>query len=268
MGFFISYAREDERSAAKPIAEELERRNFKIWVDRKEIADGEPFEDKLLAGLRNCHYGIVILSSRFLEKEWPKRELDLLLSIEQVDVQSRIVFVLHQMATSELQTVAPKLAARTPISTNLGAQAVCDKVLEAVLSLSARRHKDHSSEIDPKLLYPRFRAIGVLKCTNQQCSWKVSAEILEVVFRDPGPLDRSLPYLKSEAIGMWCAILAGHRRWDLSARKKSKTLLPLPVGEEFGVPVSRHINDWEAGQRCDQCFLNCWLKSRPFQRAR
>ena len=73
---FISHASEDKEAIARPLYEALKARGLSVWFDEAELTLGDSLRRKIDDGLARCRYGIVILSPRFLEKEWPQRELD------------------------------------------------------------------------------------------------------------------------------------------------------------------------------------------------
>ena len=83
--FFISYASEDRTAAANPIEAELTKRGFAVWLDHKVLSEARKLVEEIHTGLSNCHYGIIILSPRFLSKDWPMRELDTLFAIESIE---------------------------------------------------------------------------------------------------------------------------------------------------------------------------------------
>lgn len=89
--FFISYASEDRTESADPIEKELSQRGFAVWLDHKTLAAPKELEAQIQKGLSECHFGIVILSPRFLEKDWPMREIDTLFAIESIEGRRRVV---------------------------------------------------------------------------------------------------------------------------------------------------------------------------------
>src|SRR5208282_2561990 len=84
--FFVSYASQDRETAAEPVAGALTNRGFAVWLDRWIISeDASRLQEQIQHGLSECHYGIVIVSPWFLQKDWPMRELDTLLAIETIE---------------------------------------------------------------------------------------------------------------------------------------------------------------------------------------
>jgi hypothetical protein len=173
--FFISYASEDRAAAANPIEEELTNRGFAVWLDHKVLSEAGKLVEEIHAGLSNCHYGIIILSPRFLSKDWPMRELDTLFAIESIEGRRRIVPLLHNMTLPELQDRAPELHKKTPIRTGIGVKLVCDQILDRVLHNTDRKMQASLGELGTKDL-PRFRAPGLLRCGNESCTWRAPAE--------------------------------------------------------------------------------------------
>jgi hypothetical protein len=170
--FFLSYASEDRESAANPLAGVLTQRGFKVWLDHQVLSETTKFEDAIQQGLADCHYGIVIVSSRFLQKDWPMRELDTLLAIETLDGRHRIVPVVHNVTEDELRQKAPELLQKASINTLQGFDHVCDQVLDWVVTAVDRKRHETLGELGVVEL-PRFSAPGILRCENESCSWRV-----------------------------------------------------------------------------------------------
>lgn len=182
---FVSYASEN-RATAGFIADELQRRGMRVWFDQFEIKPGEPFADRILQGLDNSDCAAIVLCPRFLQKDWTRRELDILLTIEDIEGRQIVILIAHKIQHAQLESLSPVLAARTAIDTMDGLNQVPSAVIEIARS---RRHLSDADKpnIKPKPFYPRFRAIGILKCTNARCTWKAPQEIMNILFTDPGP---------------------------------------------------------------------------------
>jgi hypothetical protein len=169
--FFISYASEDRQEAADPIELELTKRGFAVWLDHKTLDAPTELATQIQKGLSECHFGVVILSPRFLEKDWTMREVDTLFAIESIEGRRRVVPLLHKMTTSELEARAPDLRVKHPIPTRDGAERVCDQILERVLHSTDRSRQDQLGEFGTDEL-PGFRVPGQLKCMNSECPWR------------------------------------------------------------------------------------------------
>jgi len=170
--FFISYASEDRELAANPLAKALTQRGFNVWLDHQVLSKTAKLEAEIQRGLSDCHYGIVIVSRRFLEKDWPMRELDTLLAIETMDGRYRVVPVIHGLTEDALREKSPGLASKAPISTADGFDHVCDQILERVVKSVDRDRQSTLGELGTTEL-PRFRAPSLLSCQSPNCSWRV-----------------------------------------------------------------------------------------------
>jgi hypothetical protein len=72
---FVCYAREDERFAAY-LGLELRKRGLEIWIDRLDIPPGEPYDDRIKAGLRAAACVIFLWSRSSAHSENVKNELE------------------------------------------------------------------------------------------------------------------------------------------------------------------------------------------------
>lgn len=79
---FISYASEDKDPFVSRLASELKAAGLSVWFDEFELRPGSKLLDCIDQGLRQSHYGVIVLSESFFKKNWPKRELDSLVTKE------------------------------------------------------------------------------------------------------------------------------------------------------------------------------------------
>ncbi len=124
---FISHASEDKAEAADPIYEALTKRGVRVWYDKAELRIGDSLRKKIDEGLSKSRYGIVILSSRFFEKDWPQAELDGLASLE-IGGRKVILPVWHGLTFREVRDRSPLLAGRLAAKTEDGIDAVVDEL--------------------------------------------------------------------------------------------------------------------------------------------
>ena len=107
---FISYAREDEEEAAVPLAAAPKRAGLRVWLDREVLKLGDPLLRRLQDGLSKSRYGIPIVSRHFLAREWPQRELEAMMAME--DHGGKVILpVWHNISSDEIAAKAPVLAA-------------------------------------------------------------------------------------------------------------------------------------------------------------
>jgi len=124
---FISHALEDRDAVALPLAEELRRRKMRVWFDRFALAVGDPLAEKIEEGLKKSRCGVVVLSHAFFAKEWPRRELDGLLSRGK-----RILPVWHGLTGKDVKNYSLVLANRVAVSTDGGIEAVAAEIEKVV----------------------------------------------------------------------------------------------------------------------------------------
>src|SRR6266511_3628165 len=75
---FISHARGDKDSVARPLAKPLRKAAVRVWLDDHELMLGDSLSGKIDEGLAQSRFGVVILSPAFLMKHLPKEELSVL----------------------------------------------------------------------------------------------------------------------------------------------------------------------------------------------
>lgn len=128
---FISHATEDNEEIARPLANALMNEGLEVWYDEFSLRIGDKLRQSIDYGLANSRYGIVILSSHFLAKEWPQRELDGLTARE-VNGKKVILPVWHKVTLEEVREHSPTLADRLAVSTDRGLEHVVAAVLGAI----------------------------------------------------------------------------------------------------------------------------------------
>ena len=124
---FISHASEDKEEIARPLAEELEQRGFRVWYDDLTLEMGDNLRPSIDKGLKESRYGIVILSPSFFAKEWAIRELDALMIRESNGVKV-ILPVWHKIAREEIEGHSLMLAGRIGMNASKGITALVDDI--------------------------------------------------------------------------------------------------------------------------------------------
>ncbi|MBN1384165.1 MAG: toll/interleukin-1 receptor domain-containing protein [Elusimicrobia bacterium] len=79
---FICHASENKDKIVRPLVKEFDRLGISYWFDEAEISWGDSLTKKVNEGLRMSKYVLVILSSYFVSKKWPEKELYSALNIE------------------------------------------------------------------------------------------------------------------------------------------------------------------------------------------
>ena len=128
--FFIAYVSEDKDEIARPLAERLNSRGLMAWYVDYSLKQGSNLRESIDYGLARSRFGIVIISSHFLEKRWPQEELDDLATRE-VNGRKVILPVWHGIGFREIHERSPVLADRAAISTDRGLDYVVQRMLKA-----------------------------------------------------------------------------------------------------------------------------------------
>ena len=109
---FISHASEDKKDFVEPLANALKEAGIKVWYDRFELKLGDSLRGKIDEGLANSRYGVVVLSHFFFNKDWPKTELDALVSKENGQGKKVILPIWHEITRDEVSSYSPILASK------------------------------------------------------------------------------------------------------------------------------------------------------------
>lgn len=127
---FLSHASEDKPYVV-PLAAELTTRGYRVWLDSTELKLGDSLTEKIDEGLANSRFGIVILSTHFFAKQWPKRELSGLVAREMLGARV-IIPIWHEIDHSTVAHHSPPLADRVAVLSSAGLETVCDAIQRAV----------------------------------------------------------------------------------------------------------------------------------------
>lgn len=128
---FISHASEDKQIIARPLAQELIKHGFKVWIDEYELTVGDALRREIDRGLTKSRFGIVILSPSFFEKEWPQRELDSLVARD--DGKEKVILpIWHNVTQKDVVRYSPLLATKLAVSTDKGIVFVAQEIIRAI----------------------------------------------------------------------------------------------------------------------------------------
>jgi hypothetical protein len=113
---FISHATEDKDELVRPLAGMLKEYGFRIWYDEFELEIGDSLRESIDKGLVNSRFGIVILSQKFLDKNWTKYELNSLVAKE-VEGEKVILPIWHKVTKEQVLHYSPMLADKLALTT-------------------------------------------------------------------------------------------------------------------------------------------------------
>jgi len=130
---FISYASEDRIDVVQPLYDSLNQGGLRVWIDENDIMLGGILREEIEKGLAESRFGLIILSQAYMNKKWPKRELDALLALETAERQ-KILPIWHKLSEPDVKLLSPILAARAALSTEKGIDTVAKKIIAKVYS--------------------------------------------------------------------------------------------------------------------------------------
>lgn len=129
---FLSHASEDKAEFVVPLAEELQRRGVRVWIDQQQLQLGDSLRQKIDQGLARSRFGVVVLSPHFFEKPWPAAELDGLAARETSLGVKVILPVWHQVSIDDVTARSPLLASRLAADSAKGIGVVADQIEEVL----------------------------------------------------------------------------------------------------------------------------------------
>ena len=129
---FLSHAFEDKETIARPLYRALVANGVTVWFDEAVLLMGDSLRRRIDAGLAKCRYGIVILSPKFLNKQWPQRELDALVARETATGEKAILPIWHELDRDTLMQYSPALIDRLAGRSEDGIDALVNEILRVV----------------------------------------------------------------------------------------------------------------------------------------
>lgn len=129
---FICHASEDKGSFVEPLANALKKAGLKVWYDRFELKLGDSLRGKIDEGLANSRYGVVVLSSSFFQKNWPKTELDALVSRENKDGQKVILPIWHEVDKKQVEKFSPILAGKFAAKSSDSLESIVSRIVNVL----------------------------------------------------------------------------------------------------------------------------------------
>ncbi|MDG6025270.1 MAG: toll/interleukin-1 receptor domain-containing protein [Candidatus Brocadia sp.] len=128
---FLSHASEDKDDFARPLAAALKAKGLHVWFDEFTLRVGDSLRRSIDKGLAGARFGIVLISPKFLEKEWPQKELDALMGRESHGVKV-ILPVWHNVDAAYVRKFSPLLVDRLASSSSRGMDQVVADLMAAI----------------------------------------------------------------------------------------------------------------------------------------
>lgn len=145
---FICHASEDKEDFVRPLAEELQKKDFRIWYDEFELSVGDSLRESIDRGLVESAYGIVVLSESFFEKEWAKYELNGLVA-RQTSGEKVILPVWYEIDKQQIAEYSPPLADLVAVQANTdNVQEVAEELYVTILDDAREKMAKERSEVE------------------------------------------------------------------------------------------------------------------------
>lgn len=103
----------------RPLAEALVAAGFEIWYDEMTLKVGDQLRTSIDAGLAQSRFGIVVLSAAFFGNNWPRYELDGLVTREMAGGNKVILPIWHKVSKDEVMAYSLPLADKLALNSSL-----------------------------------------------------------------------------------------------------------------------------------------------------
>jgi hypothetical protein len=177
---FLSHASEDQRDFVRPLAEALSTfpDEFKVWYSEYELTLGDRLLAKIDEGLKNCDYGVVVLSPDFFAKRWPREELEGLFQLETTE-RKVILPIWKNVSEADVKTFSPILASRLGADAADGIPKIVEDIRRAVGLVD--RYKQLSSSLWKDKLKKLDEDVGHAKRVEQFSGTTQAVELVSKV---------------------------------------------------------------------------------------
>lgn len=136
---FLSHASEDKEAVAIPLAQALQDRGIKVWLDKAELRMGDSLRRRIDRGIRSSRFAAVVLSEAYFAKGWPQYELDGIVQLT-VSGQQNLLPIWHEIDHATVMEHSPSLADKFARSTaDTGIDAISEEIAEFVAEARARQ---------------------------------------------------------------------------------------------------------------------------------
>lgn len=107
---FISHANKDKIEYVDELKESLDKLKIKIFYDKDFLEWGDNWKQRILDGVKESEFAIIVISENFFDREWTEKELNEFLNRQNRNGQKIILPILHNITIEQLQTKYPAIA--------------------------------------------------------------------------------------------------------------------------------------------------------------
>lgn len=107
---FISHANKDKLTFIDELYNSLDNLGINIFYDRKSLEWGDKWKDRILDGVKQSEFAIIVISENFFDREWTEKELNEFLNRQNQNGQKIILPVVHNITMEQLRDKYPSIA--------------------------------------------------------------------------------------------------------------------------------------------------------------
>lgn len=115
---FLSHANADKIDYVDELYSILKKLGINIFYDKEELTWGDHWKNRILDGVRESEFAIIVISENFFGREWTERELNQFLHLQNESGQKIILPLLHNIEYSDLKDKYPQLEFIQSIKSN------------------------------------------------------------------------------------------------------------------------------------------------------
>lgn len=107
---FISHANKDKLTFIDELYNSLDNLGINIFYDKKSLEWGDKWKDRILDGVKQSEFAIIVISENFFDREWTEKELNEFLNRQNQNGQKIILPVVHNITMEQLRGKYPSIA--------------------------------------------------------------------------------------------------------------------------------------------------------------
>lgn len=138
---FISHASEDKQDFVRALADKLTDLGVTVWYDEFTLEVGDSLSGSIDNGLSKSEYGIVVLSKKFFEKGWTKKELHTLETKAANLDRSIILPVWHKITKQDITGYSSTLADIVALNSSEGIDIVASKLAKKIKGIKIEQYQ-------------------------------------------------------------------------------------------------------------------------------
>ncbi|MBP6179678.1 MAG: toll/interleukin-1 receptor domain-containing protein [Anaerolineales bacterium] len=130
---FICHDARDKERFVSPLVHELTGRLIKVWYDEYSLSVGDSLVDKIDEGLRQCEFGIVIISENFLtRKKWTNREFRSL-TTKEIEIGKKVILPIWLgVSREQVAEYSLDLVDKFALNSEIGIQQIAEKIIDEI----------------------------------------------------------------------------------------------------------------------------------------